>query len=203
MSKSIAELRASKSSALPERTYRMCLSQALVGELEGLSAEELEIRSALPSAGDDGRPRKASEGTPPRLAEIERRVEEIRLEMEEHTGELGLRAVSGGEWRRWTDAHPARTVGNDDQGRPIPLDIDVAITGGYCNAVDLAVDLGKYAVTWNGEPLNEGDWEWIENRAASGDLKELCKKVVDMHEVRGALPFPQSASLTSPTSESA
>lgn len=183
MPKSLAELRASNHAALPERTMELCLSQALVSEVEALDIEKrsLSIETARKD-GEDGPPgRKSGPPADPRVAEIDARLEELYDEMREHTGQLVLRATTGGEWRRWVDAHPARVDDKFDEG----------VAFGYCNASDLLATLGDYAVSWNGTDLGEGDWEFIENRAAPGDLKLACQTVVQMHEA-GGLKAPKS-----------
>jgi hypothetical protein len=74
---------------------------------------------------------------------------------------------------------------------------DLEVSYGYCNAVALMASLGDYAKSWNGDDLKPGDWDFIEANAASGDLKELCKIVVQMHEGPGSRPFlPRPSSST-------
>lgn len=187
MSKSIAELRASQHTALPERTMQLCLAQKLVAEVQQLEEERAEILIVeRDQEGRPKRPRRQGEGPNPRLAEIQARFDELADEMREHTGELRIRAVTGGEWRRWVDAHPAREIGRREDGRPTYHQVDEEIAYGICNAVDLYHDLSGYVVSWNGADLAEGDWDFIANRAAPGDLNELCRQVVQMHEAVGA-----------------
>lgn len=191
MSKSLAELRASAHTSLPERAYALCLAQGLVAEAQSLQLERDYL--AVP-AGDDGEqqgsPKRNGEGPNPRLAEIDARLEELWAEMREHTGELRLRAIPAGEWRRWVDTHPAR---EDNK-------VDESAAYGFCDADALLADLAKYVQSWNGDPLAEGDWEFIANRAAAGDLKELCRVVVQMHEVQGAQAPKGSRTPSSATS---
>lgn len=187
MSKSIAELRASQHTALPERTMSLCLAQKLVAEVQQLDEERASILATeRDEEGQSKRPRRQGEGRNPRLDEIQARFDELADEMREHTGELRIRAVTGGEWRRWVDAHPAREVGRRESGEPLFHQIDEEIAYGIANAVDLYHDLERYVVSWNGDELAEGDWQFIANRAAPGDLNELCRQVVQMHEAVGA-----------------
>lgn len=201
MSKSLAEIRGSASTSLPERTYRLCLAQALVAEVQSLTTEKANLEAEEPRRNDDedGPKPRVGQGQNPRLAEIKARLEQIIGEMNEHTGELRLRATTAGEWRRWVDAHPARETGLDKRGVPIlhPADADVAY--GFANASDLLDNLGAYVVAWNGEPLQAGDWDFIMGKAAGGDLKELCRIVVQMHETSVAVPKLPSSSSTFPT----
>lgn len=187
MPKSLAELRASAHTKLPERTYSLCLAQGLIGEVQQLEEERAEIKIA--AAGEEGqskRPRRGGEGINPRLAEIDERLAELYEEMREHTGSLRLRALNSGKWRRWVDDNPARIAEYGPKGEPILNAIDVAAAYGYCDASALAETLAEYVVTWNDEPLDAAGWAFIAETAAPGDLKELCKIVVQMHETVGS-----------------
>lgn len=176
MSKSLAELRASSRTSLPERAYSLCLAQALVAEVQALEEEEAALRVEVQRRLESDAPKRQAERvSDPRLGEIADRKAALYDEMREHTGELRLRGVSAGEWRRWVDAHPAREKNQFDAGAAY----------GLCNASDLLAALSDYVVSWNGDPLAEGDWEFIANRAPSGDLAELCRLVVQMHETPG------------------
>lgn len=183
-SKSLAELRSSTRTALPERSYSLCLSQSIVAEVQALEEERTELRASMPGQDDTG-PRRQGQGLPPRLAEIDARMAELYEEMREHTGELRLRGVTAGQWARWRDANPARIEGNHPDGRPIINAIDSEVGYGYVNATALLASLGDYAVAYNGDQLASGDWDFIAERAAAGDLKELCKLVVQLHEGAG------------------
>lgn len=185
MSKSLAELRASTRVGLPERTYPLCLAQALVAEAQALENEKRDLILTAEAATENGEPRRVGERPDPRIGEIDERLAALFDEMTEHTGELRLRGVDAGSWRRWTDAHPARENGRDDKGRPVVNPIDEAIAYGFCDASALLADLGSYVVSWNGDPLGEGDWDFIANRAAPGDLNEICKIIVQLHEATG------------------
>lgn len=210
--KTLAELRTSKATALPERTYRMCLSQALVAEVEALSQERDDLTAEAEGIKTNGgRPRKAGQGKSPRqveiearFAEIEKRRTELLDEMDAHTGTLRFGAVTAGEWRRWVDANPARIDGKQENGRPIINAIDSEVAYGYCDASALLASLGDYAKAWNDEELGKSDWaDIIEPNAAAGDLKELCKLVVQLHEGRGQVPLRRGASSTTQSGESA
>lgn len=193
--KTLAELRASKKVSLPERTYPLCLSQSLVAEAQSLEEERQSLAEAKPT--DDGKgkpPTRVGEKADPRIAEIEARFEALMEEMREHTGELRLRGTTAGEWRRWADDNPAR--------KDSKIDEDAAY--GLCDASALLATLGQYAVAWNSDALAPGDWDFIESKAAPGDLKELCRLVVQMHEGAGIrAPKLPSTSGTEQTSETA
>lgn len=196
---SIAQMRANRQTPrLPERTKSMCLAQDVLAEVESLTNRKMDLQvSAGITANEDGRmvrpdgsPAKASEGgsASEDVAELERidaRLEELFAVMREHTGELTLRAIDSGEWRRWADEHPARVDGHDDQGRPIDNAVDVAYTYGWCDGSALLARLGDFAVAWNGEKIGPEEWGFIRANAAGGDLKACCQLVVEMHESVG------------------
>jgi hypothetical protein len=204
MSKSIAEMRASRSTPRrPERTMEMCLAQDVAGEIASLLrrrnelATEVRLNEDGQAVHPDGSPAKAAEGgTSPEVAEINDRLRVLYAEMNEHTGELTLRGIDAGDWRRWVDEHPARIDGQDNNGRPIdhPFDADVAY--GFCNATDLLARLGDFVVSWNGEPVSREDWDFLRANAVGGDLKQAARLVVQMHEGEAArapkLPSPSS-----------
>lgn len=203
--RSLADLRANGKVTLPERIYELCLSQGLVGEAQALAEEKRNVEVEVARHIDDeteGRPRRQGEGKHPRIAEIDARLEELYDEMREHTGQLLLRGITGGEWRRWCDAHPAREDGRDERGRPVTLAIDEAVAYGLCDASALIARLGDFAVSWNGTPLETGDWDWLEEKAPPGDLKEMARWVVQMHEIGGVKPLPKGLKPSSTTSPS-
>jgi hypothetical protein len=190
MSKTLAELRQSPRVGLPERTYSLCLASKLIGEVRTLAVElDDAMDEAAAQAEGDGskaRPRRAGESST--VLKIRKRMAALREEMVEHTGTLGLLGVDEGKWRAWVDEHPAREGNARDQ----------QITLGYCNADDLLDDLGTYAKTWNGDDLAAGDWDWIKSQAAPGDLKELGRLVVSMHEMAVDVPKLLSDLLATP-----
>lgn len=196
MPKSIAEMRTSPSVGLPERPVRMCLAQKLVAEVQSLAAEHEQIVNQVKIDPDKpGTPRRAGQGKPARAEEIEERVAALHEEMREHTGELLLRGIGAGRWRRWVADHPVRQVGLTKEGAPIWNPVDEEIAYGYCNADDLLDELGSYVVSWNGEPLADGEWDFILTNAAPGDINEAVKVVVQMHEFVGAkAPLSQGPS---------
>lgn len=190
MPKSLSEIRASKRTGLPERTYELCLSQSLVAEAQELQEEKasLAFDATRKTENGEGPPRKMAEKQPARLAEIDERLDELLEEMAEHTGTLRLRARDGGAWQRWVDDHPAREINRDAKGNPTYHPTDESAAYGLANANDLLADLGSYAVAWNDDEMVEGDWETIAKNAAPGDLAELCRIVVQMHAVTGYRP---------------
>lgn len=207
----LAELRAepSSTSRLPERTYPLCLAQNLVAEAQALEEKRDDLliahaRDARTPAGDiasgegeiKGRPRRAAERptTPPEVTEINTRLEELFDEMREHTGELRLRGKEAGAWIRWVGQHPPRKV-LDDNGKVLrDVELDLRVAHGVCDADALFETLAEYVVAWDNDPLDDGDWDFILSKAAPGDLQELCRLVVQMHEGRGVNAPPKSPS---------
>lgn len=198
MTKSIAELRASTRVGLPERTYELCISQSLIAEAQSLESRKQDVLLEVATAKEGGEPKRNASAPDPELDEIDKRLTALHDEMAEHTGELRLRAHDAGTWRRWVEANPAREAGRDEKGHPFLNPIDAEVAYGQCNATALLADLGSYVVSWNGDPLAEGDWDFLANRAAPGDLNELCKIVVQLHEMAG-LRFPKSRKVSSET----
>ena len=187
MSKSLAELRQSPRVGLPERTYALCLAPKLIGEVQGLLSEleDAMVSEAAQREGDEsGAPPKRM-AAKPASAKIQARLADLRGEMAEHTGTLTLRGVTEGEWRLWVDDHPARE-GNTR---------DAAIAYDCCNADALVDSLGQFAYAWNDEPLKPGDWEFLRDNAAPGDIKTLAQMVVAMHESVVNVPKLLSSSL--------
>lgn len=168
---SLADLRAGNAPvALPERSYPLCLRRDLLAKADKLTRE----LQALPVGDDEGAPpKRVGEGAPPKVQEIRARLGALYDEMEEATGELGLRAVSDGEWRRWVNEHGPR---DGDQR-------DELVAYGLCNADDLANDLGKWVVSWDGEPFAADDWSRVfAPKVAGGDLKNLVAIAVQLQE---------------------
>ena len=192
MSKSLAELRASTRTSLPIWSYSLCLAQGLVAEVQAIEEQLLDLRVPRRDPDDDGPPRRLAEGPSARVVELEDRKAALYEEMREHTGEIRLQGKPAGEWRRFVDANPPRKDNKADE----------AFTYGLCDADALLASLGDFVVSWNGDPLGEGDWDFIANRAPAGDLKEMCRQVVQLHEMPGArAPKSQKSSSTTGTSE--
>lgn len=186
MSKSLAELRQSPRVGLPERTYSLCLASTLVGEVQALwsQLEDVEQAEAARSEGDAAsRPKRMGEGS--ESAKIRKELAKLQAEMVEHTGDLTLRGITEGEWRLWVDGNPARE-GNDR---------DAAVAYSMCNADALLENIATFAHAWNGAALEAGDWDFIKSKAAPGDLKEIARTVVMMHEGTVNIPKLLSNSL--------
>jgi hypothetical protein len=181
MPKSLADLRAERSTARPERAYRAVVGdgQKFVVEVQRLTEEHDEITINAVSEG----PRKIGDSTTltPRMVEIRERLAELRDLMGEYEGELTIRATkTDGEWDQWRIAHPAR-----DEDEPGHKD-DLMLTGGCCNADDLIADLAAYVVAWEGEPLESGDFEAL--NLLRPDKKAIAATVVGLYEVGDDLP---------------
>lgn len=201
MALSIAQMRNSSAVGLPERSIRMCLAQKLVAEVRILEREKADL---APARGEDGKPQgpgRIGDPSAVRVAEIDTRLAVLLDEMREHTGTLTVRAIAAGEWRRWADLNPARGT-HDDKGKRITDPIDLDVGYGYVNAAALLESLNTFAVEWNGEPLGASEWEFIATKAAPGDLSELCRQVVQIHENVGQIPKSLTPSPATPSGES-
>ena len=180
MSKTLAELRAAKPVARAERAMTVCLAPNIVAEVQSLTEELVAIGSAETADAEApaGPPKRVGEGAPPRAREIRERLAELLEQMAEYEGELRVRAVDDGVWRRWVNEHPARDEGTAGHKR------DMEVTLGYCNADDLIDSLADYAYSWNGEVMAEGDWAIIGASVGGPDRKQIASTVVGMHENR-------------------
>lgn len=186
MSKSLAELRTSPRVGLPERTYSLCLASTLVGEAQALLAQlEDAVADEERAAEGDAATKPKRMGQASETTKIRKELGKLRAEMVEHTGDLKLRGITEGEWRLWVDANPPREGNARDN----------AVTYGMCNADALIESLATYAAAWNDTALDAGDWDFIKSKAAPGDLKEIARIVVAMHEGTVNIPKLLSNSL--------
>lgn len=198
MALSLADLRKEKEkpASLPTRVVKICLDQALLSDIQRLTAEKSDIATAAALAAADsddsaGPPRRQGQGVDPRLAEIDAELEPLYERLRETEGELLISARDGGEWIRWKDAHPPRE--NNE--------VDDRLAYGLCNAADLVADLGKYIVAWNGDDFGPGEWDgWFASKVAPADLGECTKAVVEVHEARVSAPKSLSTSSAPQTS---
>lgn len=189
--------------SMPTSVHYVCLDGEAIAQIQLLQREQAVIRAEAAQAADSGitKARKASEGAPrpdPRIAALDKRLDELDDRRRSRSGDLTLRAGSGGEWTRWMAEHPAR----EDNA----LDENVAL--GYCNAEDLIEDLGKYVETWDGgegpETLTKSDWTKLRERLHPKTLHDLATAVVKLHATTwAALPKSQSGSEAKATSATA
>jgi hypothetical protein len=227
MSKTLADLRKEKDQrgSLPTRIVTICLDQELLADIQRLTAEKRDLEADLPRSvgvgaldpeivdrydlrraycedddqGEDAtpaRPRRQGEGgkVRARLDAIAAELEPLYQRLRDTEGELLIRASDGGSWLRWKDAHPAR------EGS----DVDERLSYGFCNATDLAADLGRYVVSWNGEEFAPGEWgDWFAAKVAPADIGECVRAVVELHEARVGAPKSPSTSSVPETSETA
>lgn len=176
---SLAELRQSPATGLPQRSYELCVATKLLAEMQSLAAE---LDTLQPEVDEDGKPvgppKRMGDRNSIRAREIRARMTVLDAEIGEHTGTLVVEAVEPGKWLLWVNAHPARE-GNQR---------DLLVGRGVCNSDDLRAELGTYALTWNGDPIQAGDWDFIESKAGGGDLDEIARLVVTMHATAVDIP---------------
>lgn len=197
--------------------------QPLVDEMTRLASERADLLTAVARTDEEGNqarpPRKMAEGdVPPRVTEIEERVEEIYSTLlPEHQSEVTLTGMGPGEWRRWKEEHPPRVIGHHEtlrqgdvlRGGPIyhPDDVQLATpllaTAPVCNSADLLDIIGNFLTEWDGEPIPEGSWdEWLAEETSYASHYDLVAAVINAHEYR--VPrLPKSPSGSSPTASSA
>lgn len=168
MSKTLAELRQSPHVGLPKKIYPLCLAGALQSRLDELYAElDLIPESTTPSrmGAKSDRVRKEAE------------IEAVIEEMNEHLVSIVMQAKPGHEWRQFVNAHPPRE--DQDQDQMTGFNIDAVI-----------MDLPDFILTVNDAPLGVGDWAWIVENAADGDLKNCVGLLINMHNK--AVDVPKS-----------
>lgn len=181
---------------LPERVYELCLRRDLLGEVDALNDKMRTTKIAVARGSDENAPppRYGEGSEPPELAAITERLAALYDQIEDATGELRLRAIRDGEWRRWVNDHPPR---EGDQR-------DDTVTYGLCNADDLANDLGKWVLSWEGDTLAADDWDThIAPLVSGGDYKALTQMVLIMQEVIEDPKLLRLASLGARTSNAA
>lgn len=185
MAKTLAELRESPHVGLAEQSVPVCLAGKLLAEINDLDEE---LRKAVETSEAAGRKRMTTKSRARQLAD---QIEKLRLEMDEHTVMVRVRAKEDGEWRRWCEEHPAR---EDD-------DTDQKVFGGRCNHADLIEELGAYVIAISGETPAEGDWKFIAASAAHGDKVTLALTVASMQESGVDIPKSRKAWLVDRWSE--
>lgn len=210
--------RTTKTVTLVEGQHLLAESEALSEEAQDLAREEMSLKSRTSRTDAEGNqsgpPRKAGEGAADvrRLEEIAARFEAIKARLPEiadelaaFQGEVGLVGLTGGDWQRFKDEHPPREEAADEQGnRPLNRN-DSTFALGFCNSTAVFNALGKFVSTWDGEPVSAKDWDdWLAERIAYADRRDLIAAVVQMHERKAARsPKSRSGSPTTSPSESA
>ncbi|MDN7120306.1 hypothetical protein INN71_02755 [Nocardioides sp. ChNu-153] len=195
MPKSLSELRAdTRPDGQPRRVERIksiCLAQHLVAEAQRLQAARADAFTAVRTEQEGEAPRSMVRSpAESALNAIDTELAAIGEQMRDATGELLLRGMTGGEWRRWVSEHPARK-GNA---------IDERWGLGVVDADALANDLGKWVVSYNDEPVDADALAFILDSAAAADVNDMVSIVVQMHEISVTIPKSRSASSDSPTS---
>jgi hypothetical protein len=169
---SLEDLRKGAAVTRKERVHPLCLRGDLVAEVDALTSELSSLRVA--EVTDNAPPMRVGQRVAPREKAVEDRLAKLVEELDDSTGDLRLRALPNGEWRRWLNDHPPREGDERDE----------QLGFGLCNTDDLANDLHLWALSWNGDDLDVGDWDRIfAPNAAGGDLKQLVSLVVTMQEV--------------------
>jgi hypothetical protein len=167
--------RGSAQVALAERAYALCIRRDLVAEVDRLTDELTNLPAREMQGDPDIQPpaRMGGQSLDDRAREIRQRLGELFAEIEAHTGDLLIRAVQDGEWRRFVNEHPAREGNARDE----------QVTYGICDADALIDDLGRWVKAWEGDPLAPEEWASLfAPKAAGGDLKTIASLIVQMQE---------------------
>lgn len=202
---SIAQQRAGEKPKPATTSKEMCLAPALLDDLKRLQGARneaiAEAYAAMPAfatnqeTGEPAGPKRAGQKSPAesqRVKEIDAEIQAVYGQLQARTGTLTLEAVSPKEWREWVRSNPAR---KDNL-------IDLRLAHGYCDADALLGDMALWAKSYDAEPLDEGDLDYILETAAPADVNGLVDAVVRLHEEPTSLPKLPSVSSTSRTSES-
>src|SRR3954468_2024416 len=96
--------------SMPTSVHYVCLDGQAVAEIQRLEREKGVILAEVKEAQEAGtaRTRKAAQGADPRIVAIDAEMDKLDDRRRERSGDLTLRATSGGEWTRWITEHPAR-----------------------------------------------------------------------------------------------
>lgn len=197
----LAELRARAAGDRPlpkaEQTVTRVEGQHLLVEAKALEDELADlVRDEPGQVAEDGSPtsapRKAGQRPNPRIAELRDALAGLPGRLAEFQAVLGLTGLTGGEWHRWKEEHPADPESEADK----------RLTGSTCSASALFGSLGRFASSWDGEPLSESDWDgWLAESITYADRRDLVAVVVRMHE-DGMVRVPKLSSGSSATASS-
>jgi hypothetical protein len=163
----LSEMEANPPSSRLERPFDVVLDAALVRRIAGLLTEAEPLATS---------PKPAARA---RYAELIAEVESLQPELEAKSGTLVLRAnVTSGEWRNFVDGNPPRPESTPGHER------DQVRAAGVVNADALVDELHKFAHSWDGEILREGQFDrLLRDNIPPGDLIEMATAVVMMYEM--------------------
>lgn len=208
----LSELKSSPDVGLAEYVAKVCVSAKLTAELEAADRELFEreqvvidLRSQLeeaakPDSDRPGPPRRSGQSANAdlrrALEEAEAAVEEaakvsdsVRERMEKHIVLVTLRARQAGDWRRWAQAHPARTewvrtggTDEDPDGEERVIERDRRFAAGFCDIDALAEDLHLWIVGYEDESPSDEWWELVSTQGAPAHIRDAASRVVQMQE---------------------
>lgn len=191
--KTLAELRQSEHTGPIERSQDICVAGGLLAELEEL---DNQFRAVYNDRADAEPPSNARGADGPSEArQIAERMDAVRAEMAKHMVTVRVGRIPPHDWREWARQHPPRIqedrhvpgCDRDDCDGCLP-NRDDAIAG--VNLDDLVDDLARHVTSLNGDKPGPGDWEFVVENAADGDLVELARKVAGIH--LSAVGIPKS-----------
>lgn len=183
---SLADLRANPpTEARQEEPFDLVLRPDIAERVRELQVELADLPEPVE------KPRKLSQSKAeviehPRVVEIREQMQALMAEAEAASGTLVVRAnLTDGEWVRWASENPPRDPEKDRAGAMR----DLRVTKGLVNVDALVADLGRFAWTWNGDRLVDGDWERIfANSVIHGDKLRMAERIVGFYEGRQDFP---------------
>lgn len=169
---------------IPTIEVPLCLNNDLWSELDRLTSEAMQLKSDRRQKQAQG-PKNEAAGISPRERDVDARIEEICQSMADDAKVLVVGAKGGlGPWIHWVDANPARSDNVLDQ----------ELAQGICNAAALVANLGKWVVSWDGEPFEDGDWDKFSQFVPAGATGRIARAVVEVHETDLIPKAPSSTS---------
>ena len=172
MAKTLAELRQSEYVGLPERTYPLCMAGKVAADVEELEAQLDALPERTANGGQGQRVGRKSD-----QRRIEEEIEKLREVMNDHLVPIRLQAKAGHDWRAFIAEHPPREKDALDQRTGFNVD-------------EVIANLDQFILHVSGEKLKKGEWAWVVENAADGDLKEMTRLLIDMHNT--AVDVPKS-----------
>lgn len=202
MPKSISEMRADGHVRRRTRDHTICLDVDLADEYRRLREELYDATAALEEETSKPRPqgrlgtRYSAEIKAKReqVTELGTQLDAIADQMAEYEVVVTLAQAETESWNDWAAENPPREQPADELGRRA-LMIRDAQHGGRCDFDALVKALPTWVIALNGNPVVDGEWEWVVSKASPGDIDDVAKDVLELHTGRVSLPKSLSSSL--------
>lgn len=200
MSKSISEMRASGQVRRGTRDRTICLDVDLADEYRRKREDLYDVAAELEEA-TNGKQAPGRLGSRPAHKALRERVETLGAELDaiadamaEFEVVVTLERAETEDWNDWAAENPPREQPADELGRRA-LIIRDAQHGGRVNFDALVRALGTWVIALNGDPVTDGEWEWVVSKASPGDIDDVAQDVLELHTGRVSLPKSLSSSL--------